>query len=185
MNNIFLFLGSVDGKVRVYHIGGKKVLLTLVHSTPNASASNNDLDTIQEDEDTEEVMSVEAVGFSAAEWRWIASGGMDSTLKIWDQNSGLLRCVCQHKQGVVALQWHNELALIATGSLDRIVRLWDARNGSPLVEFTGHRDMIIAIDMKMMTSSVFSSNMTDAIVSASDDGTVKVFQFNHDAVFSS
>jgi hypothetical protein len=38
---------------------------------------------------------VECVGFSAPEYRWVASGGMDKTLKIWDLTNGYCRSICR------------------------------------------------------------------------------------------
>ena len=62
---------------------------------------------------------VECVGFSNDENhhnnnRWIATGGTDKNLKIWDYGSGICRCVCIHHDSVVSLQWHPSLPVVAT-----------------------------------------------------------------------
>ena len=140
-----------------------------------------------EDEEGEEridaVLGVECVGFANGEWKWVASGGMDKTLKVWDTMTGTLRCSCPHGGSVVALVWHSSLPLVATAALDNVVRIWDARNGALLKELTGHHDLVTSIDMVPITAAnrVDDSSVgdaTDAIVSVSDDKTARVFLVN-------
>ena len=77
-----------------------------------------------EDENNQEKLeksfSVECVGFSTHEnsQKWIASGGMDSTLKIWDLTNGTLRGTCKHTSTVTDLKWHKSLPVIFASTLD-------------------------------------------------------------------
>ena len=129
-----------------------------------ASAGEADIDpretefgeygTMEEDDDDGEegdgeadgTLSVECVGFSCAELKWAASGGLDKTLKVWDLVTGTCRSVCAHGGSVVALQWHSALPIVTTASLDRAVRLWDARNGALLLRLIGHTDILTNLD---------------------------------------
>jgi WD40 repeat protein len=127
------------------------------------------------------VSGVECVGFANGEWKWVASGGMDKTLKVWDTQSGVVRCVCQHGGSVVSLAWHATLPLIATAALDNVVRIWDARNGALLQELTGHNDLVTSIEMVPITAEnrvEGSGDATDMIISVSDDKTARVFMLN-------
>lgn len=83
----------------------------------------------EEDEDGEELQSVECVDFSSTDYKWIASGGLDKTLKIWDSVSGFCRAVCGHPASVVALKWHARLPVVITAALDSLIRIFDARAG--------------------------------------------------------
>ncbi len=160
--------------------------------TSDGDDENNDDDYDSEEEeegeevDVEEFVSVECVGFSASEYKWIASGGLDKTLKIWDTVSGACRGICTHPASVVSLQWHNTLPVVTTAALDCVVRLFDARAGTLLQELTGHSDMVTSIIMAplpppSMTNSSDNSNTasaSDVIVSVSDDRTARVFQID-------
>ena len=177
--SFFLSLvGGMDGEVRLFHISGKRLLQTFVHSTPvkveggqqkdaegpgegtgaeGMEEGSDDDDEEEGEEQLEEVKAVECVGLAAKDlkyvshcscpdsmhsflvallccvlYRWLASGGADFTMKIWDINTGTCRCVCRHEDSVVALQWHQSLPVVATGCLDFNVRLWDARSGNVL-----------------------------------------------------
>jgi WD40 repeat protein len=127
-----LLSGSMDGKVKLLHIGNKRVLFTFVHSTPKMISSDpneSKMDEEEEPNDYEETSNVECIGFSNGEFRWAASGGLDKTMKIWDLVSGSCRSLCQHQSSVVSLKWHARLPVVATAALDCIIRLWDARAG--------------------------------------------------------
>lgn len=181
----------MDGAVKLFHLGGKRVLQTFVHCSPQAiegapaPASEDAMQEGDEDYKAEEggmqkeesILSVECVGIAKGTLRWLASGGMDKTLKIWDTTNGSCRSVCTHGGGVVSLRWHSSLPVVCTGCLDNLVRLWDARSGSLLSTLTGHRDQVTFIDMITLPSQAGSDNEAlDSIISASNDGTARVFQ---------
>lgn len=138
-------------------------------------------DSDEGEERLDAVLGVECVGFANGEWKFVASGGMDKTLKVWDTMTGVVRCTCMHGGSVVALVWHSSLPLIATAALDNVVRIWDARNGALLQELTGHNDLVTSIDMVPITSENRidgTGDATDMIISVSDDHTARVFLVN-------
>lgn len=176
--------GSIDGTVKLFHLGGKRVLQQFVHCKPeddvgaaarNEAAPlealmNDDGEEIEGEQKDVSISSVECVGIARGSLRWLASGGMDKTLKIWDTTNGTCRSVCMHPAGVVALKWHALLPVVCTGCLDNSVRLWDARNGTMLAQLTGHRDQVTFLDMVSVTGAL------DTIISVSDDGTARIFE---------
>ncbi len=138
---------------------------------------------MQDDDDNVGVMSnsiaVECVGFCNSEMSWVASGGMDQQLKVWDLNNGQLRLACAHGAAVVSLAWHRTMPLVTTASLDHVVRVWDARSGHQVISLTGH-----TLPVTFITSASFLLNSQDSngvpkelesIVSVSDDSTVRLF----------
>jgi WD40 repeat protein len=125
--------------------------------------------------ETEELSAVECVGFAKGGLKWVASGGMDKNLKVWDMTTGSCRCVCAHGGSVVALKWHDSLPVICTAALDNVIRIWDARNGSLLAELTGHKDLVTNLDLLSVKGVDGSRGITDAIVTVSDDNTSRVF----------
>lgn len=149
----------MDGSIALFHISNKKLLKKWTHSTSS----------------DEEALSVECVGIATATgFQWLASGGLDKKLKIWDTVSDSVRCVCAHEGGVVALQWHKDLPVVMTGCLDKNVRVWDARSGACLATLTGHRDLVTNI----IVAKVQGEQQRDAVISVSDDHTARIFQID-------
>ena len=194
-----MHLGSADGTVSLLQISKKRVLLKLVHSSSNPVANSANLNAIEEENDdsgdendAEEVLGVETVGFDCAGMNWAASGGMDKTLKIWDLTSGSCRCTCLHEGSVVSLKWHTSLPMVCTAALDNIIRLWDARAGTVLTTFTGHTDLVTDIVFSPAKYSTLASGeqavsaetVLDCIVSVSDDRTSRVFMIDSMLLFN-
>jgi len=170
-------VGAEDGQAHVCHVGTKKVVASLRHFEPPLS-NNND------DEEMELSMSVEAVGFASAAVNpnWVATGGVDGILKIWDlSNDGQCRQVCRPNTeedsspgGITRLQWHPALPLVFTSCSDGAVHVFDARNGSLVKTLTGHADMINDLDICFIDPE--NEGGTVVIVSGSDDKTVRIYE---------
>ena len=176
--------------MKLFQISGKKVLQSFIHSQPTDIVGGREdgpssLEPIMEEGEggddgmtVEEkaTMSVECVGFSNNDLKFIASGGMDCNLKIWDIVTGTCRVTCPHKGGVVALSWHSKYPSVTTSSLDGNIRVWDARSGAMLLELTGHMNSVTSLDMKCIQGGEGEGEGdVDIISSVSDDLTAKVF----------
>lgn len=102
---------------------------------------------------------------------WVASGGLDRRLCLWDLSGGGKTLEIDvsgeevvEKGSVYALGvTHN---ILANGGPESIVRLWDPKSGKRITKFVGHTDMIRAI---------LVSESGDMVLSASSDQTVKVW----------
>jgi WD repeat-containing protein 48 len=102
---------------------------------------------------------------------WVASGGLDRKIYLWDlSGAGKILEIdvrgeeVPQKGSVYALGvTHN---ILANGGPESIVRLWDPRSGQRITKFVGHTDMIRAI---------LVSESGDMVLSASADQTVKVW----------
>lgn len=175
-DNQLIIVGAEDGQAHVCHCGTKKVVASLRHyEHPNIS--------MQEDEELEVPMSVEAVGFApqTVNSNWCATGGVDGVLKIWDlTNDGQCRQICRpdteegeesSNGGITRLCWHPSLPLIITCTTNGTIHLWDARNGRLLRTVTGHSDVI-----NDMVVVFVDDGKKAVIVSASDDKSVRVYE---------
>ncbi|KAH9865836.1 hypothetical protein J1614_009423 [Plenodomus biglobosus] len=102
---------------------------------------------------------------------WVASGGLDRKISLWDLNGAgkkLEIAVGEDentaKGSVYALAATPNI--IASGGPESIVRVWDARTGKRITKFVGHtdnvRDILLAQD-------------GDTILTGSSDQTVKVW----------
>ena len=193
--------GSVDGSLKLFHISNKRILGTFVHTSSDVAGQAQDrsmgaedsMDTDEvppqgeevEDEEEEGIISnsiaVECIGFCHTDMPWVASGGMDQHLKIWNLDNGQLRLACAHGAAVVSLVWQRTLPLVTTASLDHIVRVWDARNGNQVISLTGHSQPITNVTSLSFihgtdaTQEISSSKEVEAIVSVADDQTARLF----------
>lgn len=102
---------------------------------------------------------------------WVASGGLDRKISLWDLNGAGKKLEIPvgedentAKGSVYALAVTP--SLIASGGPESIVRVWDSRTGKRITKFVGHtdnvRDILVAQD-------------GETILTASSDQTVKVW----------
>lgn len=98
----------------------------------------------------------------------LATGSYDSTIKIWDIETGdELRTLRGHTSGVRCLQF--DCTKLISGSLDHTVRIWNWRTGDLLKTHTGHTAGIIGLH--------FDGTL---LASGSKDTTIKIWNFGAD-----
>ena len=178
-------VGSESGMAYLCHLGTKKVVATLVHSTPSSTSTNNNNMGEEEGEEEGDAISVEAVGFAmpAVNPNWCATGGVDGALKIWDlghSNGGQCRQTCRVEDGssgITRLQWHPTLPVVLCAYADGTIRVWDVRNAALLQTLTGHSDMINDMDFVVGAAGT-TGNDNMVVLSGSDDQTARVFELN-------
>ncbi|KAK4999833.1 hypothetical protein LTR66_001217 [Elasticomyces elasticus] len=107
---------------------------------------------------------------------WVASGGLDRKICLWDLNGAGQKLAIdvgqeeggtglrKEKGSVYALGVTN--SILASGGPESIVRVWDPRTGKRVTKFVGHTDNI---------RDVLISEGGDTIMTASADQTVKVW----------
>ena len=193
---MLLMKGSVDGTIKLLQISGKRVLQSFIHCHPtDVDQGQSNLETITEENNDNDndndgmtvegkaTMSVECVGFSSNDYKWVASGGMDNNLKVWDIVTGTCRVTCPHSGGVVSLLWHTKYPSVTTTSLDNNIRIWDARSGSLLVQLTGHMNNVTSLDMKCSNDDNDHDHI-DIISTVSDDYTTKIYHVSTKSLLS-
>lgn len=95
----------------------------------------------------------------------LATGSYDSTVKIWDIETGKeIRTLAGHDSGVRALMF-DERKLIS-GSLDKTLKIWDWRTGKCLSTLPGHTGGVVCLH--------FNENL---LASGSVDTTIKIWNF--------
>mmetsp|Transcript_11999 Transcript_11999/g.28463 ORF Transcript_11999/g.28463 Transcript_11999/m.28463 type:complete len:476 (-) Transcript_11999:1-1428(-) len=173
-DGMMVIVGSEDGQAHVCHVGSKKVVASLRHfDIPNTNSES-----IDEEEEMEYPMSVEAVGFSPSQPNWCATGGIDGKLKIWDlARDGQCRQVCvptesQSTESITRISWHPTLPLVFASTINGVIRLWDARNGILLHTLTSGSASEQINDMDVQ----YLPNGSATIVAAGDDQIVRVFE---------
>ncbi len=102
---------------------------------------------------------------------WVASGGLDRKICLWDLNGGgrtldidVSGEEMTEKGSVYALGANH--SILASGGPESTVRLWDPRTGKNITKFVGHTDNVRAI---------LVNAAGDTLMTASSDQTVKVW----------
>ncbi len=106
----------------------------------------------------------------APDGRWLASGGADSVVKIWDIESGLeLRALSGHAGWIKSLAISDNGEWIASGSNDRTIRIWNVASGSLVKTLSAHGGPVETV--------AFSPN-TRILASGSADNTIRVWDLS-------
>jgi len=99
--------------------------------------------------------------------RHIITGGEDSTIKVWDAQTGAETMTLRgHEDWIESMAFSPDGQRIVSGSGDGTIRLWNAQSGAELMTLQGHRDWI---------RSVAFSPDGKQIASASNDRTIKLW----------
>ncbi|KAL4787985.1 WD40-repeat-containing domain protein [Aspergillus varians] len=81
---------------------------------------------------------VRSVAFSS-DGSTLASGSDDTTIKLWDVNTGKgLQTLTSHLSWVKSVTFSSEGSTLASGSYDTTIKLWDVNTGKELQTLTGH-----------------------------------------------
>ena len=176
-DGMMVIVGGEDGKAHVCHIGSKKVVATLQHFEVPTSTGTENMD---EENEMEYPMSVEAVGFSPSQPNWCATGGVDGKLKIWDlTRDGQCRQVCTHSEtnstdSITRIAWHPTLPFVFAATINGAVRVWDARTGTLLHSLTSGSAADQINDMEIQ----FLPDGSAVVVAGADDNVVRVFELD-------
>ena len=102
---------------------------------------------------------------------WVASGGLDHKIRLWDLNGGGERLQIDvgenggsAKGSIYALSVRG--SIMASGGPESIVRLWDPRTGKRITNFVGHTDNV---------RDILINEDGDTVMTASSDQTIKVW----------
>lgn len=102
----------------------------------------------------------------------LASGSYDTTIKIWNIETGeVIRTLRGHTSVVRTLQFDG--FKLISGSLDKTIKIWNWQTGECLSTLQCHTDGVLSVHFDGCT-----------LASGSIDKTVKIFSFNNKQTFS-
>ena len=112
---------------------------------------------------------VKCLASPAAHSDWVASGGLDHKIKLWDLNGGGEKLHIdlgenEAKGSVYALSVKG--SVMASGGPESIVRLWDPKSGKRITNFVGHTDNI---------RDILINQDGDTVMTASSDQSIKAW----------
>lgn len=114
---------------------------------------------------------VKALASPGGQASWVASGGLDHKLYLWDLNGGgeilsidVAGDESNEKGSVYALGAVNPV--LASGGPENVVRVWDPKSGKLVTKFVGHTDNV---------RDILINQAGDTILTASSDQTIKVW----------
>jgi eukaryotic-like serine/threonine-protein kinase len=88
--------------------------------------------------------------------QWLATGGRDGTVRLWDTHSGrLVRILVGHAGPVSMLAWSSGGETVISGSLDNTVRSWETASGKlsrVLNGITGGWSLALSPDGKLLAA---------------------------------
>lgn len=135
---------------------------------PHAEENDHAAQTIGEHADYVKCLATPPEDANAS---WVASGGLDRKIQLWDLNGGGKTLEIDvkgeeiaEKGSVYALAVRRNI--IASGGPEKVVRLYDPRTGSKISKLVGHLDSI---------RSILIDDASNTILSASGDKTIKMW----------
>ena len=104
----------------------------------------------------------------SSDGRFLASGGFDWNICVWDVNSGdLLNRIKGHANAVTCVRFSQDGRRLISGSQDGTVRFWEPISGQELLTLENHSDWV---------NSIAFDPSERILASASNDGTVKLIE---------
>uniref|UniRef100_A0A0C3SGI6 Uncharacterized protein n=1 Tax=Guillardia theta (strain CCMP2712) TaxID=905079 RepID=A0A0C3SGI6_GUITC len=115
-------------------------------------------------------MDVDCIAFHP-NCNYIATGGTDRTVRVWDTVSGnQIRIYRGHSTGVSAVRFSHDGLSLASGGDNGEVLLWNLSSDRLLSSYQGHAQMVTALDF-----SYGGEEDRPVLASGSMDGTVKLW----------
>ncbi len=102
---------------------------------------------------------------------FVATGGDDGTIRIWDDANGEQRALLTgHSGPVYSVTYSPDAAVIASAGSDHTVRIWDPGTGQQRAQLTGHSGLVRSVAYDR-TGTLLASVGDDRMVLIWDAGT--------------
>jgi WD40 repeat protein len=100
----------------------------------------------------------------SSDGNFVAGGGGDGTVKIWNIHSGALQqSIAAHSGRVLDLHYNAAGTMLASAGADATVRIWNTAGGALQTNFTGHSDSATAVRFSPNGASVASGGKDNTV----------------------
>lgn len=111
---------------------------------------------------------VMAVDWSA-DGKFIATGGNDNAVKIWDSTGVLQKTLTGHTGATQAVRFSSNGSFVVSGAKDDKVKIWDVATGTVVRTLNGHTGDVTSVDV---------SDDGSLVASGSADATLRLWSFS-------
>ena len=95
----------------------------------------------------------------------LASGSLDSTIRLWDVQTGALkRRFLGHTRDVGSVDFSPDGQTLASASHDETIRLWDVQTGAEKHTLRGHERPVLSVDFSPDGQTLASGGYRDSII---------------------
>jgi WD40 repeat protein len=102
---------------------------------------------------------------------WLASGGDDRNVWIWDADTGApLRCLTGHQETIRSLAFSCDSRWLASGSEDATVRVWNVSSGQQRLTLTGHSAKVVSVAFSPDARRIISNGYREQRVWDAESG---------------
>jgi WD40 repeat protein len=117
---------------------------------------------------------INAVAFSPVGLQF-ATAGMEGKVLLWDAGTGSRVLALEHPRRFATVAFSPDGKLLATGGEDQAIHLWDVTTGRLVRSLHGHTSHIFKLTFSPERPGISGRNPGQRLVSASRDGTVRLW----------
>jgi WD40 repeat protein len=96
--------------------------------------------------------------------RYLATGGDDQTVKVWDiYTKACIHTFCGHTSQVLCIRFTTDGSRLISSSADRTIKIWDVNTGDCLATLPGHQNWVWSFNLSPDAQMLLSGSQDETI----------------------